>query len=157
MNQTRCVSHKTIENMESGGAPQAHIDYARQTQNSMDPRDVVFHRKYIKDYNPQDPWREPNNFVLHPLDYKFGKGNSSPEYIGGMLGTLPDPVHMSCPETELHPAIQPYVVFDQHTQIGPVTRLGQERAPISGNYSQTKYHTPTKSEPWTQIGPVFRR
>lgn len=31
----------------------------------MDPNDVRFHRTYINEY---DPWRQSNNFVMHPLD-----------------------------------------------------------------------------------------
>lgn len=106
-----CLSNKTIRRMEEKGASQAKIDYARRTQYSTDPRDVRFHREYILDYNPGDPWREPNNFVLHPYSYQFGDGHRSPQFIGGMFNTLGQPVVFNGPPGYVHPAIAPYVVF----------------------------------------------
>ena len=83
-----CVDHRTIKNMEQRGASQNQIDWAKKTQYSTDARDVARHRELINKYNPGDPWREPNNFILHPDSYRFGSGNRSPEFIGGMFGTL---------------------------------------------------------------------
>lgn len=105
------VSNKTIEKMESGGASSAEIQFAKDTQFSMDPRHVTYHRKFIDDYNKSDPWMQPNNFVMHPTNYMFGQGQTFPQYIGGMLSTLPQPVIMYGPQIPLHPAINPYVVF----------------------------------------------
>jgi len=105
------LSNKTIENMKNRGAPSEEIRYATQTQFSMDPNDVRVHRGYINQYNPSDPWKQPNNFVMHPNNYIFGGGQTSPQYIGGMLGTLPGPVYMSGPPQVFHPAINPYIVY----------------------------------------------
>jgi hypothetical protein len=108
------MSDKTIQKMEKGGATAEQINFARQTQMSMDPRHVVHHRALIDQYNPGDPWRQPNNFVMHPMNYQFGPGQLSPQYIGGMLSTLPQPVVMSGPQFPIHPAISPYIVFNPY-------------------------------------------
>jgi hypothetical protein len=113
-NQTGgALSNKTIRKMEQKGASKADVEYARRTQFSMDRADVDVHRHYIKEYNPCDPWREPNNFVMHSRDYQFGQGNRSPQFIGGMLSTLPQPVYMAGPNYQFHPAVAPYIVFRQ--------------------------------------------
>jgi hypothetical protein len=112
------VSIETIERMEKGGASQESINFARRTQNSMDPRDVAIHRGYINSYNPGDPWREPNNFVMHPTNYQFnvpGRPNTSPQYIGGMFSTLPGPVYINGPQimfpSNTGPYINPYIQY----------------------------------------------
>lgn len=107
------VSLKTISKMETGGANQEQIDYALATHNSTDPRDVIHHRAMINQYNPSDPWRQPNNFIMHPQDYTFRSGESSAESIGEFFSTLPAPVQFNGPSFYVHPSIQPYVVFRQ--------------------------------------------
>ena len=97
--------------MGNQGATPAQIDFAKQTQFSMDPRDVSIHRDYINQFNPQDPWRQPNNFVMHSSNYQFGPGQSSPQSIGTMLGTLPGQVQIAGPPFMLNPYISPHVVF----------------------------------------------
>lgn len=113
--QGGALSRKTISKMERGGASQADIDFARDTQYSMDANHVVRHREYIKTYNPSDTFREPNNFVLHPNTYQFGPGRRSPQFIGHQFSTLPGPVYMSGPPIMFAPNVQqfigPYVVF----------------------------------------------
>ena len=69
------------------------------------PGDVAIHRSFIQNYNPTDPWRQPNNWVMHPMDYQFGPGQSSPQYIGGMFSQLPGPPFA------VNPYMNPYVVF----------------------------------------------
>lgn len=99
--------------MVKGGASQEEIDYVRRTQGSMDPRDVVRHRYFINEYNPGDPWRQPNNFVLHPQNYTYGPGRESPQYIGQMLSTLPiGSVNVQGPQFNLPSQIKPYVYFN---------------------------------------------
>lgn len=109
--QMGAMSIDTINNMRKGGANQADINYAIATQNSMDPGDVRRHRAYINQYNPGDPFRPANNFVMHPTDYRFGTGVNSPQSIGAVLGTLPGPVFISGPAFPMHPAIAPHVTF----------------------------------------------
>jgi hypothetical protein len=106
------ISRKTINKMENEGASDELIQFARDTKMSMDPRHISIHRTLINQYNPYDVWRQPNNFVMHPMDYQFGSGQSSPQYIGGMLSTLPQPVMIYGPVFPLHPAISPYVIFN---------------------------------------------
>ena len=110
--QMNCVSSKTIRKMEEKGAPEEHIAHAKATQYSMDANEVAFHRAYIQQYNRADPWREPNNWVMHPTNYQFGGGHRSPQYIGQMLGTLGQPVVIYGPAFTLHPSMQPHVVFN---------------------------------------------
>jgi len=112
--QANGLSATTIDNMRKGGASTADINFATQTQNSMDPRDVARHRTYINQYNPRDPFRSANNFVMHPQDFQFGPGANSPQAIGGVLGTLPGPVYISGPAFPLHPSMTPHVTFGGH-------------------------------------------
>jgi hypothetical protein len=108
------MSGKTIQKMERGGATVEEINFAKRTQMSMDPRDVIYHRDMINRFNPSDPWRQPNNYIMHPMNYQFGTGQLSPEYIGGMLSRLPEPVVMYGPQFPIHPAISPFVVFNPY-------------------------------------------
>lgn len=108
---SRCLSNRTIENMRRGGASDKDIQFAVDTQWSTDARDVARHREYIVDYNPGDPWREPNNFILHPASYEFGSGRRSEQFIGDMFSQLPAPVVIHGPAFALHPALAPHVVF----------------------------------------------
>lgn len=112
-NQTGgCVSDKTISSMKARGASKQDITYAQETQYSMDANDVARHRAYINQYNRGDPWREPNNFIMHPDSYQFGSGHRSPQYIGQMFSTLPvGAVNIAGPQFHLHPQISPYVYF----------------------------------------------
>lgn len=113
-NQTGgALSSKTISRMERKGASNEDIAYAKQTQFSMDANDVARHRGYINQYNGYDPWREPNNFMLHPSNYQFGtSGHTSPQFIGGMLSTLPiGSVNINGPQFYVHPSMSPYVYF----------------------------------------------
>jgi hypothetical protein len=99
--QLCCVDSRTITNMEEQGASQEAIDFAKRTQYSTDPDHVRRHRGYIKSYNNDDPWREPNNFILHPDNYEFdvkGRPNTKPEYIGQMFSTLQAPVYIDGPQ-----------------------------------------------------------
>lgn len=106
------MSNETIRNMKSRGASREQVDFAQRTQYSMDPRDVRLHRAYIEQYNSNDPWRHANNFVMHPLNYRFGQqGPTSQQEIGAMLGQLPGPVYMNGPYHQFHPAIAPHIVW----------------------------------------------
>lgn len=106
------LSAETIKKMKTGGASQAEISYAKKTKDSMNTMDLARHRAFIKQYNPHDPWRNANNFVMHPTDYAFGPyGPTSPQAIGGMLSQLPGPVYIAGPSFSLPGAISPYVVF----------------------------------------------
>jgi hypothetical protein len=89
------LAPETIRQMELKNAPAADLKHAKESMKSMHALDVVRHRGYIKQYNPTDPWRNPNNFVFHPMDYQFGGPRApvgSPEalrdqaYINMMLG-----------------------------------------------------------------------
>lgn len=105
------VSKDTINNMKRNGASQDEIEHARRTMNSTDVRDVVDHRRYIKQYNPNDQWRQTNNFLAHPGDYRFSEnGPSSADAIGNLLSTLNQPVVMNT-RRDLPEAIAPYVQF----------------------------------------------
>lgn len=65
------ISQETIDIMQDKGVVSpAFIDYLNATKNSVDPRDCVVHRKFIIEHNPTDPWRQKNNKICHPLDYK---------------------------------------------------------------------------------------
>ena len=71
-------------------------------------------------YQFSDPWREPNNFVMHPTNYQFnvpGKPNTSPQYIGGMFSTLQQPVYINGPQIA-YPGnagmyLNPYIQYRQ--------------------------------------------
>jgi len=155
-NLTCAVSHETIEKMEEGGVSQADIDYARETMWSMDQRDVVNHRTFIKDYNPGDPWKQPNHFVMHPRNYRFGEGETSPEYIGNMLSQLPEPVQLSGPQFQfpenVRPHIEPYVVF-RPFQKQP--EYSQPSAASQSSYTASRSSNQSgNSQP--QLGVVYR-
>lgn len=105
------ISQSTIERMKSGGASSDQIGFAQDTMFSMDPSNVAIHRAYINDYNPSDPYRQANNFSMHPLNYQFGPGPTSPESIGNVLSTLPAPMRIAGPGFSLPVAISPYVNF----------------------------------------------
>lgn len=51
------VSPHTILKMERQGAVPEWVAYAKQTQHSMDPDDVRFHRELIDQYSPNDMYR----------------------------------------------------------------------------------------------------
>jgi len=107
-----CVSSQTIDNMQQQGAPSDLIEFAKNTQNSMDANNVARHRDLIKQYNPSDPWKTSNDFVMHPANYRFGQtGNTSPEYIARMLGTLNQPVQIYGPPINLPLVMLPHIVF----------------------------------------------
>jgi len=105
------LSNKTIERMAEGGASSAEVRYARESQHSMDVRDVSRHREFINQYNGGDPWREPNNYVMHPNSYHFGTGHQSPQYIGGMFAQHGQPIMIAGPQFAVNPHIAPYVQF----------------------------------------------
>jgi hypothetical protein len=104
------LSKKTIQKMKSKGASSDDINFAQSTQHSLNPDHVRIHRSYIKHYNPYDPWREPNNFIMHPADYQFGPGQRSPQYIGGFIEQH-GPMYITAPPFMLPPQIAPHVVF----------------------------------------------
>lgn len=106
-----CVSRKTIQNMEEAGAPAGDIAFARATRESTEANHVAFHRAYISQYNPRDPWREPNNWIMHPTNYAYGGGHRSPEYMAHMFSQLNHPVILYGPQFYVQPPMQPYVVF----------------------------------------------
>ena len=108
------MSKKTIQRMEQGGASESDVRYARETQRSMDVRDVTRHREFIIQYNGGDPWREPNNYVMHPNSYIFGQGNRSPQYIGQMYSQLGQPILIAGPPFNVNPHIAPYVQFSYY-------------------------------------------
>lgn len=105
------MSNKTIQRMETGGASEADVAFARNTQYSTDANDVARHREYINRYNGGDPYRELNNWVMHPQSYQYGYGARSPQQIGIMMSQLPGPVYLSGPSFTVHPAMSPYVQF----------------------------------------------
>lgn len=105
------MSNKTLHKMEAKHASSEDMAYARATQYSMDANDVRRHREYINQYNYNDPFREANNWALHPQSYHFGTGTRSPEQIGHMFSLLPQPVYMNGPVFAVHPALSPYVQF----------------------------------------------
>jgi len=106
-----CVTPETIDKMRSGGASYEDIRFAQRTMNSTDANDVARHRDYINRYNPSDPWKQPNNFIMHPSNYQFGSGNSSPQYIGGMFSTLQEPVVIHGPRFAVPIEIEGHVIF----------------------------------------------
>lgn len=105
------LSNKTINNMKKQGASSADINFATHTQHSTDANDVARHREYINRYNGGDPYRELNNWVMHPQSYQYGYGSRSPQQIGMMMGQLPGPVYINGPSFGVHPAMSPYVQF----------------------------------------------
>lgn len=107
----KCVSRQTIDRMISQGAPQAQIDHAQRTMNSLDANDVAHHRNYINNYNPGDQWRHVNNLVMHTESYRYGhSGPSSVEGIARQLGSNGQQITSAVP-FNVPPQLQPYFKF----------------------------------------------
>jgi hypothetical protein len=68
------LSQQTIATMEARSLAEIELAFVRATANSLDPYHVRIHRALIDRYNPSDPHRAVNNFVMHPMDYRFGPG-----------------------------------------------------------------------------------
>lgn len=104
--------------MRRAGAPQADINYLMLTKDSMARDDVAVHRDLINRYNWNDPWREVNNFALHPVNYRYGQtGASSPAELARMLEIhrreTGEPILISGPARykSIDPLLRPHVQF----------------------------------------------
>ena len=82
--EAKRVNQETINNaIDSGHYTDAQIEYLENTKDSDDRRDVAFHREVIKDVNPSDPNRRPNNQIMHP---SFGPKPGGGKNTGGSKG-----------------------------------------------------------------------